>query len=240
MASASSRAACSSGSPACCGAVPGWGSSAELALVSTTLWRPVSPPGTGWSGAWCFGDMFGFLPIGVRPESVPEVRQHVGGGLADQANPRHHLSIMHPGRADYPDRAPHPVGHLVGGEHQTALPQSTARVLAADDDLHVLLERHLLQDAGQLGALLEQFQQLLQAADLDELRVAKQVAHTVMQDHGLALRLVGRDGLDHPFDDAALLATIRPELRQTISQLFSGLAFDLAVQHGGHPAQVVL
>ena len=132
------------------------------------------------------------------------------------------------------------VGHLVGGEHQAALPQSTARVLSADNDLHVLLERHLLQDAGQLGALLEQFQQLLQAADLDELRVAKQVAHAIMQDDGLSLRLVSGDRLDHPLDDPALLAPIRPELGQPISELFSGLAFDLAVQHGGHPAQVVL
>src|SRR5437660_2273263 len=239
VASALSRAACSSGSTACCEAVPGWGSSTELARVSSTLWRPVSPPGTGWSGAWCFGDMFGFLPIGVRPESVPEVRQHVGGGLADQAHSRHHLSIVHPGRADHSDRAPHPVGHLVGGEHQAALPKSTARVLSADDDLHVLLERYLLQDAGELGALLEQFQQFLQAADLDELRVAKQVAHTVMQDYSLSLRLVSRDGFEHSFDDAALLAAVRSELGEPTGELFSGLALDLTVHHVGHPPQLL-
>src|SRR5438093_1457699 len=117
--------------------------------------------------------------------------------------------------------------------------ESTARVLSADNDLHVLLERHLLQDAGQLGALLEQFQQFLQAADLDELRVAKQVADTVMQDYSLSLRLVSRDGFDHSFDDAALLAAVRSELGEPTGELFSGLALDLTVQHGGHQAQVV-
>src|SRR5439155_25805237 len=82
--------------------------------------------------------MLGFLPIGVGPESVPEVSQHFGGGLADQAHSRHHLSIVHPGRTDHPDRAPDPVGHLVGSEHEAAFPQSAARILAADDDLDVL------------------------------------------------------------------------------------------------------
>ena len=147
---------------------------------------------------------------------------------------------MHPGRANHPDRAPDPVGHLVRSEHEAAFPQSAARVLAADDDLDVLLERHLLQDAGQLGALLQQFQQLLQAADLDKLRVAEQVAHPVMQDHGLSLRLVAGNGFDHTLDDPALLTAVRAELGQPCGELLSRLAFHFAVQHGGHPAQVVL
>ena len=61
-----------------------------------------------------------------------------------------------------------------------------------------------------------------------------------MQDHGLALRLVSRDRLDHPFDDPALFAAIGTKLRQPSGELVGRLAFDFVVQHGSHPAQVVL
>jgi len=132
--------------------------------------------------------------------------------VTDQPHPGHHLAVVHAGRADHPDRAADAIGHLVGGQHQAALAQAAAGVLAPDDDLDVLLERDLLQDGSQFGALLEQLHELLQPADLDELWVTKEVAHAIMQDYRVSLGLVGCDRLDQPLDDAALLGLVRPKL----------------------------
>src|SRR3982074_1336299 len=184
--------------------------------------------------------MFGFLPIALPAESVPEGAEEFRGRLADEPHASDHLPVMPPRRPDPTDRTPPPFVHLVGGVHQAALTQTTARVLTADDDLDILVEGDLLQDAGQLGALLEQLQQFFEPADLDELRMAQQVAYTVMQNDGLALRLVGADRLDHPFEDLALLIAIRTELTQSRQELVGGLRLDLSVEHGGHPAQVIL
>src|ERR1700730_8350708 len=184
--------------------------------------------------------MVGFLPIALPAESVPERAEEFRGRLADQPDPGYHLSIVHPRGPDHADRASHPLVHLVGGQHQAALTQPAARVLTADDDLDVLVEGDLLQDAGQLGALLEQLQQFFEPADLDELRMAEQVAHPVMQNDRLTLRLVSADRLDHPFEDLSLLIAIGTELAQSRQELVGSLPLDLSVEHGGHPAQVLL
>src|SRR5438128_2029157 len=181
-----------------------------------------------------------FLPIGQDDESVAALGEHVGGGVAHQPNASHYLAIVHAGRPDHPDRAAHPIGHLVGGQHQAAFAQPAAGVLAPNDDLDILVELHLLQDARQLGALLEQFHELFQAANLNELWVAKQVAYAVMQDHRLSLRLMGGDRFDQPLEDPALLSPVWTELIQAPRKLVGGLTLDLLVQHGGHPAQVLL
>ncbi len=42
--------------------------------------------------------------------------------------------------------------------------------------------------------------------------MTEQIAHAVMQDHGLSLRLVSGDRLDQPLDDPALLNLIRTKV----------------------------
>ncbi len=160
--------------------------------------------------------------------------------MTHQPHSGHHLAVVHAGRSDHPDRAADPIGHLVGGQHQAALAQAAAGVLAPDDDLDILLEGDLLQNARQLGALLEQLHELLQPADLNELRVTEEIAHAVVQDHRLPLRLVGGDRLDQPLDDPALFGLVGTEQLEAPRELVGSLALDLEVQHGGHPAQVVL
>src|SRR2546425_1447423 len=238
----SSRAACSSGSTRGCPwpAPSCSASTAELALESTTPGRPFCSPGSGWSADRCSGGMSCFLPIGQADESVAEVGEHVRGGVTHQAHAGDDLAVVHAGRPDHPDRTPHPIGHLVSGQHQAAFSQPAAGVLAPDDDLDLLLELDLLQDARQLGALLEQFHELFEAADLDEFRVPKQIAHAIMEDHRLSLRLMSGDRRDQPLDDPALLSPVRTELVQAPRKFVGSLALDLLVQHGGHPAQVLL
>src|SRR2546426_2892199 len=181
-----------------------------------------------------------FLPIGQADESIAEVGEHVRGRVAHQAHARHNLAVGHAGRPDHPDRAPDAIGHLVGGQHQAAFPQPAAGVLAPNDDLDLLLELDLLQDARQLGALLEQFHELFQATNLDELWVTEQIAHAVMQHNGLSLHLVSGDRRDQPLDDPALLSPVRTELIQAPRKFVGGLTLDLLVQHGGHAAKVFL
>src|SRR5438445_12554800 len=156
--------------------------------------------------------MFGFLPIALPAESVPEGAEEFRGRLADQPYPGPDLPVMHPGWADHADRAPHPFVHLVSRQHQAALAQPAARVLPADDDLDILVESDLLQNAGQLGALLQQFEEFFEPVDLDTLGMAQQVAYAVMQHDRLARRLVGTDRLDHPFEDLALLIPVGAEI----------------------------
>src|SRR5207302_11186537 len=178
----------------------------------TTPCRYSGPTVCEWSGYQCWGVMSCFLPIGQAGDSLAEVGEHLGVGVAHEPYAGHHLAIVHARRADHPDRAPHPIGHLVGSQHQAAFAQPAAGVLAPDDDLDILVELHLLQDARQLGALLEQFHELFQAANLNELWVAEQVAHAVMQDHRLSLRLMGGDRIDQPLDDPALLSPVWTKL----------------------------
>ena len=70
--------------------------------------------------------------------------------------------------------------------------------------------------------------------------MAQQVAYAVMQHDRLARRLVGTDRLDHPFEDLALLIAIGAEPAKPQQEFVGGLSLDLSVEHGGHPAEVVL
>src|SRR5229473_1833196 len=121
------------------------------------------------SGGSCFDDMLGFLPIALTAESVSLGREEFRSRLAHQADSRHDLPVRHPRRPDHTDRAPHPLVHLVRGQHQAALAQPAAGVLTPDDDLDILVEGDLLQNPRQLGALLQQLQQFFEPVDLDEL-----------------------------------------------------------------------